>query len=170
MSHRNLTGVGAVSGLLVGLIIASVAVAEEGRGASATLSKRVHPQRTAVGQAARPVRRDVHAQYGLSRRSDRRTGKPTLSTRLTESSQPYHAREAGGQVYYYSRTGDLLFRDDYVHYNRPRRLYYRNGGWVLESRGTGHYAHHVGNAHHDRAHGGYSGHGGGHHAGGGGHR
>lgn len=170
MSHRNLTGVGAVSGLLVGLIIASVAVAGEGRGASATLSKRVQPQRPAVGQTARAVRRDVHAQHGLSQPLDRRAGKPTLSTRLTERSQPYYAREAAGQVYYYSRSGDLLFRDDYVHYNRPRRLYYRNGGWVLESRGTGHYAHHVGIAHHGRAHGGYGGHGGGHHAGGGGHR
>jgi hypothetical protein len=171
MSHRNCTGVGAaVSGLLFGLVLASVAAGGEGRAASTSQSKRAHPRPLAVGQAARAVRRDVHAQHGLSQPSDRRAGKPTLSTRRTELSKPYYTREAGGQVYYYNRAGNLLFRDDYVHYNRPRRLYYRNGGWVLESRGTGHYAHHVRIAHHGRARGGYGGHGGGHHAAGGGHR
>jgi hypothetical protein len=59
-------------------------------------------------------------------------------------SRAYYHRDVGGQVYYYDRAGNPLYYDDYVHYNYPRRFYYRNGGWVLASRGRGYYGHYSG--------------------------
>jgi len=109
-------------------------------------------------------------------------------------SRAYYHRDVGGQVYYYDRAGNPLYYDDYVHYNYPRRFYYRKGGWVLASRGRGYYGRHAGAGYgappgtgyggHARSHyGGYSarqhggyagrhagGHVGGHHGGGRGHR
>lgn len=54
----------------------------------------------------------------------------------------YSYREIDGVVYYYDKRGQPLFKDDYAHYNYPRRFYYRNGGWVLLSSGRGYYARH----------------------------
>lgn len=55
-------------------------------------------------------------------------------------SPAYRQRDAGGLLYYYDRAGYPLYYDDYVHYNYPRRFLYRNGGWVLLSRGHGYYS------------------------------
>jgi len=146
--------------LALGILAASSAAAGEP-------DARTGPSRSVKSHHAASSRNPANAAHGgtAEHLQARRVSPPNRDIGLTERNQPHYSREAGGQVYYYNRTGELLFRDDYVHYNRPRRLYYRNGGWVLESRGSsGHYAHHVGSAHHGHA-GGY---GGGHYAGGGG--
>lgn len=57
---------------------------------------------------------------------------------------PASHREIDGVVYYFDQRGRPLYKDDYAHYNYPRRFYYRNGGWVLVGRGGGYYARHPG--------------------------
>ncbi len=115
----------------------------------------------------------------------------TQSTPPVYGPAPQSHREIDGVVYYFDQRGRPLYKDDYAHYNYPRRLYYRNGGWVLVSRSRGYYGHYAGGpsgVHHrsysgyhagsySRGHGGYlGGHGGAHfgghrggHAGGHGH-
>ncbi|TWT44493.1 hypothetical protein RAS1_09080 [Phycisphaerae bacterium RAS1] len=73
---------------------------------------------------------------------------------------PYSHREIYGVVYYFDQRGQPLFKDDYAHYNYPRRFYYRNGGWVLVGQGRGYYArhHYIGRQHGGVNRGAYNGH------------
>lgn len=57
---------------------------------------------------------------------------------------PSSHRDIEGVVYYFDQRGQPLYKDDYAHYNYPRRFYFRNGGWVLVGRGGGHYARYSG--------------------------
>lgn len=84
---------------------------------------------------------------------------------------PASHRDVDGVVYYFDQRGQPLYKDDYAHYNYPRRFYYRNGGWVLVGRGRGYYAQHpyTGAQHGGVNRGAYNGHSSGVYPKGGGH-
>lgn len=53
--------------------------------------------------------------------------------------EPASSKVIDGVTYYYDADGNPLYYDDPVHYDYPRRFYYRNGGWVMARSGHGHH-------------------------------
>lgn len=53
--------------------------------------------------------------------------------------EPASSKVIDGVTYYYDADGNPLYYDDPVHYDYPRRFYYRNGGWVMARSGYGHH-------------------------------
>lgn len=71
-------------------------------------------------------------------------GTATANAQAANQGQPAAAEPASSKVidgvtYYYDADGNLLYKDDPIHYTPARRFYYRNGGWVMARSGYGHH-------------------------------